>query len=432
MNKLIKSLLLITYVISISCNKEINSNNSATDNSQKVDSLLEFKKGVNAILHDYYLWYTKVPTVNINAYPTANDLLYALIYKPTDKWSFIISETDYQKIFIEGKAYGHGFSYAIDTNSNVRVLYVYSGTSMYKSNITRGWIIKQINGVTINSLESVQTNVGSPNQPITNVFTFTMPNGTDTTISLTKEEILKNEVITAFTDTVNNYNVGYLVFNSFTGKAKEHLTETFKLFDQKKINALIVDLRYNGGGDMAITQYLASIIAGNKLNNKLFLEMSYNRRHKDSLNLKINFETTPYTLDIKKVVFITSQASASASEALINGLLPYIDVTVIGSKTHGKPVGMNGFKLKFGKSYLFPITFILTNVNGYGDYFNGLPVNKEVLDDITHNWGKGESCYNQAMHYLKTGSFTTTKSAFESKVLYPVRNGIEMECGKVY
>jgi len=38
------------------------------------------------------------------------------------------------------------------------------------------------------------------------------------------------------------------------------------------------------------------------------------------------------------VYFITTNSSASASELVINGLKPYIDVKTIGTKTHGKYV----------------------------------------------------------------------------------------------
>ena len=42
---------------------------------------------------------------------------------------------------------------------------------------------------------------------------------------------------------------------------------------------------------------------------------------------------------MSKVYFITSQSTASASELLINGLKPYIDVIQIGDVTLGKNVG---------------------------------------------------------------------------------------------
>jgi C-terminal processing protease CtpA/Prc len=46
-------------------------------------------------------------------------------------------------------------------------------------------------------------------------------------------------------------------------------------------------------------------------------------------------------MDLKKVAFITTKGTASASEMVINSLQPFVDVSIIGDTTYGKPVGMN-------------------------------------------------------------------------------------------
>ena len=46
------------------------------------------------------------------------------------------------------------------------------------------------------------------------------------------------------------------------------------------------------------------------------------------------------SVQLDKLVIITTSSTASASELVISGLMPYLNMKLIGSKTHGKPVGM--------------------------------------------------------------------------------------------
>ena len=87
------------------------------------------------------------------------------------------------------------------------------------------------------------------------------------------------------------------------------------------------------------------------------------------MDTTINFEANPLNLNLSRVFFITSQFTASASELTINSLEPYMDVQVIGSRSHGKPVGMP--TIPFQHYYILPVSFRTTNANGYGDYFDG-------------------------------------------------------------
>jgi C-terminal processing protease CtpA/Prc len=103
-------------------------------------------------------------------------------------------------------------------------------------------------------------------------------------------------------------------------------------------------------------------------------------------------------------VVITSRSTASASEALMNGLKPYVNIVTIGDTTNGKPVGMNGWAI--GQKYWFwPITFKIVNAQDQGDYFSGISPNKVVSDYITHDFNdREELCLKEAIHYLETGS----------------------------
>ncbi|NJO69157.1 MAG: peptidase S41, partial [Bacteroidetes bacterium] len=52
-----------------------------------------------------------------------------------------------------------------------------------------------------------------------------------------------------------------------------------------------------------------------------------------------NVKTPIHSLNLSDVYIITSDNTASASESVINGLKPYINVVTVGTATYGKYVG---------------------------------------------------------------------------------------------
>jgi hypothetical protein len=108
---------------------------------------------------------------------------------------------------------------------------------------------------------------------------------------------------------------------------------------------------------------------------------------------------------LNRLFFIVSQNTASASELLINSLMPYMEVQLIGpSHTHGKPVGF--YPIPVFDWYIFPVSFRTVNKNGEGNYFNGLNLNYQVTDGLDKDWGDaGEGCLSSVLNYINNGSF---------------------------
>ena len=85
---------------------------------------------------------------------------------------------------------------------------------------------------------------------------------------------------------------------------------------------------------------------------------------------------------MSRLVVIATRGTASASEAIVNGLRPYMDVKVVGDTTYGKPVGQYGFD--FCDKVLYPVAFLVTNARGQADYFSGIPADCAAPDDVDH------------------------------------------------
>ena len=199
---------------------------------------------------------------------------------------------------------------------------------------------------------------------------------------------------------VDGRKVGYIVFRTFVEPSVAALDESFTALRDAGATELVLDLRYNGGGLVSVAQHLASLIGGERTNGKVLAEYVHNDRHRE-LNSKLLFQPKPNALNLTRLVVITTRASASASELIINGLRPYIPVVVVGDRTYGKPVGQYG--LPFCDKVLNAVSFVLKNSQGEADYFTGLPATCPAGDALERQLGDvEEASLKEAFVYLRT------------------------------
>lgn len=402
MKKLLIFLFLAT-VGSISCKKEITREViTPTVDEMARDYLYD-------AMNQYYLWYNLMPVIVKTDYKDPYELLKAMMYKTLDRWSFVLTYNQYQ-VQNAGGFVGHGISLGLDqTKTAVRIAQIYGKSPLYKKGVRRGWIIKKLNGTDLAQVfidkDTAKYNhlIGKSQAGITNTFLFQTPAGKDSTITSTKASFTLNTVILSDTLHLKSGITGHLVFDQFIPPSNHELDSAFTFFKQNNITDLIVDLRYNGGGDLSVLANMASYIAGASKFNAPFLKLSFNDKNTKS-NTTYNFNTVSSPLTIRKMVVITTRGTASASEDLINGLKPLFDVRCIGDTTNGKPVGMIGIPYKTDFMF-FPISFSVVNSADQGGFYAGFVPDKYVPDDITHDWkDRNESCLSEAIYYLEHGN----------------------------
>jgi carboxyl-terminal processing protease len=391
-------LLLIGFS---SCKKDDPVVNPPTDDEIARDELYNIMKA-------YYLWDKLMPVVTKEDYPDPYKLLEAMRYKKLDRWSYVQDYQDYldqsQAIFV-----GHGIRIGLDGTNKTRIAQIYNKSPMYSLGVRRGWIIKKLNGTELAPIfisgdgTAYSSLIGPSTAGVTNTFLFETPEGKDSTITTTKASFTLNTVLHYDTLMLKTGVTGHLVFEQFVQPSNAELQTAFTYFKQNNINNIIVDLRYNGGGDLTVLQNLAAYIGGSARFGKPFLTLTHNEQQV-ARNQTFNFSTITSPVSVSKMIVITTRMTGSASEDLINGLKPFLEVKTIGDTTNGKPVGMYGFK--HNVSYMFwPISFELVNTNGDGDFYDGFFPEKYVPDDITHDWGdRRESCLKEAIYYLENGT----------------------------
>jgi len=203
--------------------------------------------------------------------------------------------------------------------------------------------------------------------------------------------------------------VGYIHFRNFVQPSVEALNTAFGQVREAGATELVLDLRYNGGGLVSVAQHLAGLIGGPPLVGQVFVQFTHNDKQTNR-NTAYRFEAKPQALGVTRLVVIATRGSASASEAVINGLRPYMDVKVVGDTTFGKPVGQYGFD--FCEKVLYPVSFLVTNALGQADYFNGIPADCAAADDVDHPLADpGEASLAEALYVVRNGRCSGTAAA---------------------
>lgn len=419
MKRLIVLLYVLPFFILSSCKKEKEEPVVVAPTADEIA-----RDELYSIMKVYYLWDKLMPTVVKENYPGPSQLLEAMRYKVLDRWSYVQDYDDYlaqsQAIFV-----GHGIRIGLSPDNKTRIAQIYNNSPMYSLGVRRGWIIKKLNGTDLAPIfisgdgAAYYDLIGPSEAGVTNTFLFGTPEGKDSTITTTKSKFTLNTVLHYDTLVLKTGVTGHLVFEQFVQPSNAELEAAFAFFKQNNINNIIIDLRYNGGGDLTVLQNLAAYIGGSSKFGKPFLTLTHNEQQA-SRNKTYNFGTVTSPVSVGKMVAITTRSTGSASEDLINGLLPFMEITTIGDTTNGKPVGMYGFK--HNVAYMFwPISFTLVNTLGEGDFYEGFAPGKYVPDDITHDWGdRNESCLKEAIYYLENGSVS-------AKGLYNYRRSVQFE-----
>jgi C-terminal processing protease CtpA/Prc len=389
-------------------------------------------KATSETFEAWYLWYKEIPELDLSLFDSPDEYIDEIRFED-DKWSFAAQLDVLVALIKEGESTGWGAGLKWDAEDNLRIAFVYDDSSMGRAEVKRGWIIKALDGKLLSEMSDEEINSAISN-PVS-VISFITLDGTEKEISISKDEISINTVLHQSIFERGGEKIGYLVFNEFLDVSDEELDGVFSSFISEGVSSIILDLRYNGGGTLDAANHLVGLLAGADYNNQVFNRQQFNdkltRENKNNLIL-----TKPNSLTPQELVIITAHSTASASELVIAGLVPFLPITLIGTTTHGKPVGMNIFSVEEFNLAIGPVSFRNVNSQGFTDYFDGIAVNYTVNDDLTKGFGdEDELCLKAALNYLESGSIgdVAMKRAIpERELLYwgvdnPVRDLLFIE-----
>jgi C-terminal peptidase prc len=359
-------------------------------------------------LNTAYYWYQFLPgNVSPSAHNSPESYLEAVRYRPIDDaYSYITTAAANDAFFSDSQFIGFGFGNQT-TNTDIRVLQVYDDSPALEAGLSRGDRITHVNGRSVPQMiadGTIGSAFGAAEIDVAVTIDFEKLTGERRQARMVKRLVTIPTVSLTRAVELDGRKIGYVFFRNFVRPSAAALNDAFASLKAAGVTELILDLRYNAGGLVEVAVQLASLIGGTRTSGQVMINWIHNDKMGPIYNRVTRFATTPeQTLNLQRLVVITTRSSASASELIINSLRPYIPVTVIGDRTYGKPVGQYSFN--FCEKVLVPVAFSLKNVNQQGDFFDGIPADCTAGDDYLHELGDtAEASLAEALNYIRTGS----------------------------
>ncbi len=299
-----------------------------------------------------YLWNQQVPErVTYSKYASPAQLFDSWRH-PDDRFSRVYSNYSSLSKQLNNQYVTSGMEMRMSLYENnvVGIVeYVYQDSPAGKAGIRRGQVLTKVNGTALTrenyqelmAIGSATYTFGSLETDISGHWSVNTRNAEQHQITQIEMDIPPVQIAKTFN--TNGNKTAYILYNSFTRSAQALRDSISRLMDES-ISNLILDLRMNGGGYANTMDTVASMLLPGIMEGEVFLKTRYNsfmsQQYLDMYGEdfdKRKFVKTDVRLgNLQNIYVITSQRTASASEQLISGLRPYINVTTIGARTYGK------------------------------------------------------------------------------------------------
>jgi C-terminal processing protease CtpA/Prc len=369
------------------------------DRRKEYEAYTEVQKWMENVMRENYYWYQDMPDVNkLNFFTEPKAFFRSLLSENDGKqkngshyyYSVLENLEEMNTRSIQQTDYSYGFEFRvyhiIDLAQSLYaalVLYVVPNSPADKTGLKRGQWIFEINDTPVSEenytiLYGSEAAILGVSERYTGGFLPIKKYFIEAACEIDDNPVHYH---TVYPSNDPGKRIGYLVYNHFTaGKTDEdqtydnNLRNVSREFKHEGVNEFILDLRYNNGGLLSSAELLCAILAPEPALGKILGYIEYNDKHNPqiyNMTLDTGILGGGVNLNLNTLYVLTSEASASASELIINCLSPYMKVVLIGTQTEGKNVGSITYKNEELNWELRPIVCKIYNSENKSDYVNG-------------------------------------------------------------
>lgn len=346
----------------------------------------------------YYYWNETLPKD-----PPENNsatLFFKSLLNSADRFSYLDNPDE---VKTEYSSFGYyGFDYALLANATApgtliaTVTLVVPGSAADKAGLKRGDFFNAVNDIVINNTTSnevqhILKQGGNIKLQLArlNAGTFISTG----TLTLSALYFTEQPVYLTKTFSSAGKKTGYVFYDAFNGVFDRNMLDSLKKLGSAGISNLIIDLRYNPGGDVSSAAKIAGVLSTTEGNQTFVIYQANKNGGRSTRTFQQTMLENGYQPQVfqeiksrrispEKIIVLTTAATASSAELLINALKPYASVIQIGQTTTGKDMASFAIaderKPALVNMVLHPLVFKLYNANGNGDYSSGLVPDYQV------------------------------------------------------
>jgi C-terminal processing protease CtpA/Prc len=392
------------------------------------------KQWVLNATREWYLFPETLPaSVDLASYATAEELLDALTATARAQgkdrfFSYLTTKAAETSLLGEGQFIGFGFRVRTDTGNRPFILDVFEASPAADASLQRGDEIIAIDAGS--GFVPVSTSLADGTTTVTDLLgpadagvrrgLRLLRGGSTFDVDLTKRTVTIDPLPDPFGTRVlplaGTTGIGYLHLRSYISTADPQLRVAFDTFRAQDIRDFIIDLRYNGGGLVDTAALIDNLLGGDRTSADTQFSYVY-RSSKSSQNSTVRFAPQAESVRPVRIAFLTTDATASASEINVNVMRKYVETAIVGSDTFGKPVGQVAFDLASScPDRLRLVAFKTVNADGAGDYYDGIAplMQFACAADDTLGAPLGDPADNltqAALHWINTGACSAVITA---------------------
>jgi C-terminal processing protease CtpA/Prc len=386
------------------------------------------KQFVIDVARQWYLFPELLPSnVDAAGFSTAESLLdhltaTARAQRKDRYFSYLTTRSAENSLLGAGEFVGFGFRTRTDPVNRPFVTEVFEASPAAEAGLQRGDEIVAVDAGTgflpVTQLlvdgTTISDALGPPEAGVRRGLRL-LRNGATREATLTKRAVTIDPVSTVYGALVlplpGTTGVGYLNLRTYVATADSQLRDAFAQFRALGLDYFIVDLRYNGGGLVSTAEILGDLLGGDRSTADVQLRMVHSAA-RAAENTTRNFRPVAQSVRPVRIAFLTTGATASASEINVNSMAPWVEIAIVGEDTFGKPVGQLAFDLPGCEDRLRLVAFKLENARGQGDYYDGLaatlPFACAAPDTLDQPLGSAaEGLTAAALAWLGTGACTS-------------------------